>query len=196
MRNQEKKRKKIYLLLRIVAVMVFAFLIVPYSFLMLSFSIDIDETITVDNINEDGYALLTKEFELLRDTPNRSTIINFQIKNDFPSSVFDCNIYYSMPAKGAVSFLDKYHDKPLKERYDGKYLYSVSLIDEGTEFSTVSVYYSVNNGVSSELNDWIKTHGSKRVSLIIVAYWFAVIVVIVVLIFPYGKIKRKREKDN
>ena len=195
MRNQEKKRKKIYLLLRIVAVMVFAFLIVPYSFLMLSFSIYIDETITVNNIDEDGYALLTKEFELLRDTPDGSTIIKFQIKNDFPSSDFDCNIYCSMPAISAMSFLERYHDKPLKERYDGKYLYSVSLIDEGTEFSKVSVYYSVKNGVSSDLNDWIKTHGSKKTSLIILVYWFAVIVVIVVLIFPYGRI-RKKAKEN
>jgi len=188
----KETRRKIILIMRIAGLLLFVAAVVPYTFFR--FGSSLDEIITVDTIDEEGYTLLSDQFDVLKSLPENSTIDKLVYRPArFPGNDFSYIVTCAIPDKDFNSFIDEqpYETGLARSEQEGE-SYTIRLVSDDSEMRTVNIHYTVENGAGAEFATWIKRHGANSVTLPLIGYWLAVVLAIVLLIFPYGKIKNKR----
>ncbi|RDU22343.1 hypothetical protein [Anaerosacchariphilus polymeriproducens] len=180
-------KKYIILGIRIVCLFIFVLFVIPFSLFILSF--ELDESLTVNTVTEEGKELLQKKYPLLTQLPENTIYDKLVYDTHFPISECSIFIYITIPSDFYEEFTTVFSDQNEENHFN------VTVKTPIKSQETIKIKLSTGDRKDnlSELMVYAQNHHNINWSNIIkiVIYLVTIILIIVALVFPYGKIKKK-----
>ncbi|RDU22345.1 hypothetical protein [Anaerosacchariphilus polymeriproducens] len=183
--------KRIINWIRYIVLIIFIFFLIPTSATVLDFVIR-PTFVTVDNVLQEAKELLYKQYPLLEQLPE-NTVFDKYVHTTYDNH--DANlvisIYITVPKESKDEVIALFSDENQIGQENKLYVN----IDEKSELSKNTVHIILGGTIYGEsfAYEYAKNHqsGSSKTFLIWLLYFGGVILIIIALVFPYGKLRKK-----